>query len=153
MENKWTPKEKMIMVSIITSLLIISIYSIFVYKKHIEANPEIINNLKFWGKSFLILIPISIAAQIIIHIIFIIINKIVANEEPPPLLSDEMDKLIELKSKRISHWIFIAGFLLAMGSLVLEMPVWVMFVTLIYSGFLAAIVSEIAKIYFYRRGV
>ena len=59
-------------------------------------------------------------AQIIIHIIFAIINKMVTNEDMPTT-DDERDKLIELKSIRISHWIFTIGFMLAMGSQAIDM--------------------------------
>lgn len=91
-------------------------------------------------------------AQIIIHIIFAIINKMVTNEDMPTT-DDERDKLIELKSTRISHWIFTIGFMLAMGSQAIDMKPWVMFVTLISSGFLSSMVSELARFYFYRKGV
>jgi len=114
-------------------------------------NPDLINDFKFWGKAFLILIPVTIVAQIIIHIVFFIINKIVTNEDVPTI-SDERDKLIELKAIRISHWVFVFGFMLSMGSQAFGMKPWVMFITLIFSGFIAAIVSEISKIYFYRKG-
>ena len=70
-----------------------------------------------------------------------------------PDITDERDKLIELKSIRISHWIFIFGFMLAMGSLALGMKPYVMFLTLISSGFLASLASEVAKIIYYRKGV
>ena len=66
------------------------------------------------------MIPIAIVAQIIIHIIFAIINKMVTNEDMPTT-DDERDKLIELKSTRISHWIFTIGFMLAMGSQAIDM--------------------------------
>ena len=144
-------REKQILVSLITTILILGFYSLFVYQKYMAGKMEIINDFKFWGKAFLILIPITIVAQIIIHIVFFIINKIVTNEDIP-MINDERDKLIELKAIRISHWVFIVGFLLSMGSQAIGMQPWVMFITLIYSGFIAAIASEIAKIYFYRRG-
>jgi hypothetical protein len=144
--------EKRALVSSISSALILGFYSLYVYHRYMAGNPEILNDFKFWGKAFLVLIPISIVVQIIIHIVFIIINKIVTNEDAP-MITDERDKLIELKSIRISHWIFISGFLLAMGSLAIEMPTWVMFVTLIYSGFIAAVAADFSKIYFYRKGI
>lgn len=144
-------KEKEIIVSIISSVLILGLYSWYVYSRYFSVDPAIVNNFKFWGKAFLILIPVSIVAQIVIHIIFAIINKIVTKEEISDL-TDERDKLIELKTIRISHWIFILGFLLAMASQAMGMQPWVMFVTLIYSGFVASITSEITKLYYYRRG-
>lgn len=148
----YSEKEKTILVSVISMILILGFYSLYVYHKYIAGNPDVINDFKFWGKAFLILIPVTIISQIIIHIIFAIINKIVTNEDISSI-TDERDKLIELKAIRISHWIFIFGFLLSMGSQAVGMQPWVMFITLIFSGFIAAIVSEIAKIYFYRKGI
>jgi hypothetical protein len=144
-------REKQILVSLISSILILGFYSLYVYHKYIAGIPDIINNFSFWGKAFLILIPVTIVAQIIIHIVFFIINKIVTNEDVPAK-SDERDKLIELKAIRISHWTFIIGFLLAMGSQAIGMQPWVLFITLTYSGFIAAVVSETAKIIYYRKG-
>ena len=144
--------EKRALVSSISSILILGIYSLYVYQNYIVVSPEIINDFKFWGKSFLFLIPVSIVAQIIIHIIFVIINKIATNEDAPTI-TDERDQLIELKSIRISHWIFITGFFMAMGSLTMSFRPFVMFIMLIFSGFISAIASDVAKIYYYRRGV
>jgi len=144
-------KEKQILVTVISLILIFSCYSLYVYNKYIAVNFDIINDFKFWGKTFLILIPVTIVSQIVIHIVFTIINKIVTNEDMPKL-SDERDKLIDLKAIRISHWIFIAGFLLSMVSQVIGMPPYAMFIILIASGFVSGIISEIAKIYFYRKG-
>jgi hypothetical protein len=144
-------KEKQIIVALCGSVLVLGLYSLYVYRNYIQDNPGIINDFSFWGKAFLILIPVTIAAQIIIHIIFYIINKIVTDEDVVDL-TDERDKLIELKTIRISHWVFICGFVMAMGSQALKMEPWVMFIILIFSGFSASIISEIAKIFFYRRG-
>ena len=145
-------KEKQILVTAISLMLIFAVYSIYVYNKYIADNFMILNDFKFWGRSFLILIPVTILAQINIHIVFHIINKIVTNEDLPTI-SDERDKLIDLKALRISHWIFTTGFLLSMIALAIGMPPYVMFLTLIASGYISGIVSEIAKIYFYRRGI
>jgi len=144
-------KEKETIITLISSILILGFYSLYVYQNYLIENWELINDFKFWGTTFLIMIPVAIVAQIIIHIIFAIINKIVTNEDLDEI-SDERDKLIELKAIRISHWIFTGGFLAAMSTQAMGMEPWAMFVTLIFSGFLSAIVSESAKIYFYRRG-
>lgn len=144
-------KQKQIILSIIISILVFASYSLYVYYKYMAGNMEIINDFKFWGKAFLILIPVAILAQIIIYIVFAIINKIVTNEDIPTL-SDERDKMIDLKAIRISHWIFILGFMLAMGSQAMGMQPYVMFVFLIFSGFISSITAEIAKLYFYMKG-
>ncbi len=145
-------KERMIIVSLISSILILGSYSLYVYQKYIAGNPDIINDFRFWGKAFLYLIPVSIVIQIIIHIVFAIINKIATNEDIPSV-TDEMDRLIELKAIRISHWTFIIGFVLAMGAMAIGMQPYMMFILLISSGFVAGMASDAAKIYFYRKGV
>ena len=145
-------KEKTILVTLICLILVYTFYSLYIYFKYISVNPEIINNFKFWGKTFFIFIPIIIISQIIVHIVFSIINKIITNEDIPTI-SDEMDKLIELKSLKISHWAYSLGFILAMGSQAIGMQPWVMFIILIFSCFLSSIISEIVKIYFYRKGI
>ena len=150
MESKMYRREKRLIMSILSSVLIFGSYSVYIYYKYIDGNPDILNDFKFWGKAFLILVPITIVAQIILHIIFFIINKIITDEDIPTI-TDERDKLIELKSIKISHWIFISGFLLAMSSQAIGMQPWVMIFTFFISGFIASIVSEIAQIYFYRK--
>jgi hypothetical protein len=145
-------KEKRILISLISSVLIMGLYAWYVYGRYIAGNPEILNDFSFWGKSFLILIPIAIITQIIIQIVFAIYIHATSNEEIDPV-DDERDKLIELKAIKISHYIFITGFALAMGSLTLRMQPWVMFVVLISSGFVATVVNEIARLYYYRKGV
>ena len=145
-------KEKQVLVSLIASLIIIVFYSLWVYSKYIESNPGIINDLKFWGRSFIVLIPVAIITQIVIHILFAIINKIVTGEDLSDK-DDERDKLIELKSLRVSHCVFVVGFMSAMGAVALGMELWVMFVTLIFSGFLSDLISSTVKIWYYRKGV
>lgn len=143
-------KEKQSIVSIIGSVLVIGFYSMYVYRNYIQADLELLNDFQFWGKSFLYLIPVTIVVQIVIQIVFAIANRIFTQEDMPGF-TDERDKLIELKSIRISHWIFILGFMLAMGSLAMGMKPYVMFLTLISSGFIASLASEIAKIFYYRK--
>lgn len=145
-------KEKRILISLISSVLIMFFYVLYVYNRQIAGNPDILNDFRFWGKSFLILIPVGIVAQIIIQIGFAIFMSATSKEEIDPI-EDERDKLIELKAIKISHYLFLIGFMLAMGSLALGMEPWVMFVVLISSGFIASIVNEIARLYFYRKGV
>ena len=143
--------EKQSIVSIIGSVLVIGIYSLYVYRHYTQADIGLLNDFQFWGKSFLYLIPVAIVVQIVIQILFAIANRIITQEDLPDI-TDERDKLIELKCIRISHWIFIAGFMLAMGSLAMGMKPWVMFLILISSGFVASLASEVAKIIYYRMG-
>ncbi len=152
MENKIFHKEKEILVTIISLLVIPSVYAVIVYSKFLAANPELINNFKFWGKTLLILVPIMIVSIIIVHIIFFIINRIVTNEEFPKM-TDEMDQLIDLKAIKKSRWLNSLGFLLALVSQALGMPAWVLIATILVFGILSGVFEGLLKIYFYRKGV
>ncbi len=145
-------KERQIIVTLISSVLVIGLYIFYVYQKQVAGNLEILNDFKFWGKSFLWLIPVSIVALIFIHIIYAIINRIVTKEDIPTV-DDERDRMIELKSIRVSHWIFTTGFICAMGVLAFGAKPAIMFIILFSSGFGASIISELIKLYYYRRGI
>jgi hypothetical protein len=145
-------QEKRSLVVLLCNVLGMGLYALYVYHKYqgqILSSP---NDFKFWGKTFLIMIPVMIAVHIIGQIVFAIINKIITNEDIPAI-TDERDKLVELKAIRVSHWIFGLGFVLAMGSQAIGMQPWVMFVTLISSCFVSSILEEGTKIFLYRRGV
>jgi hypothetical protein len=145
-------KERQIVITLICSVVTIVWYTLHVYYKHIAGNFEIMNDFRFWGKTFLWFVPIAIIAQIVIHIIYAIINKIVTNEDIPTK-NDERDKFIELKSIHISHWIFTSGFVCSMGAMAFGIQPYVFFIAVFGSGFLASIVAEVVKLYYYRRGV
>jgi hypothetical protein len=152
MKEPLSYQEKQSILSLINTILILGVYSFYVYSRYIDGNPEIIYDMKFLGKAFLILIPFTIVVQIVMHIFFAIYIRIFTGEDPPTK-EDEMDKLIELKSIRISHWVFIVGFFSAMASQAIGMPPYVMFLSFVVSGFLAGMISDLAKIWYYRKGV
>lgn len=146
-----TYQEKRSIVTLISNILIFGCYSYYVFVLNHDESLSQINEPSFWGKFILISIPVSIVAHIIINILFAIAIKIADNEDIPSF-SDELDKLIELKSQRISYIIFIFGFLLAMVTQVMHMELYMLFLTLISTGFVASIVDDAAKLYFYRKG-
>jgi hypothetical protein len=145
-------QEKKNIVSIISTLLISALYIMYVFQRYQDGGFHLMNVFRFWGAVILILILVSIAAKIIISIVFNIFYRISTNEKEPSF-SDELDKLIELKATRNSHYMFILGFLLSMGSLVIDMPTSAMFIILIISGFVSEMVGGLTQLYLYRRGV
>jgi hypothetical protein len=122
------------------------------FQKYDGGSLDQVDMFKFWGAFVLNLILVSIFANIVISILFVIMYKITTHEIVPSF-TDELDKIIGLKATRNSHYVFILGFLLSMGSLVLEMPISAMFIILICSGFLSAVVGILTQLYLYRRGV
>ncbi|TVR25074.1 MAG: DUF2178 domain-containing protein [Anaerolineaceae bacterium] len=145
-------QERRAIVSLFGSTLTFLLYCAYMLTRYPEVDAYSAEMFHFWGSFFLILIPVSIIAKVIIQIIFVIINAIITREDDPEIM-DERDKLIELKAMRNALYAFTFGFLVAMASLVFDMTPPVMFAIFVCSGFLAGAVSDISEFYFYRRGV
>jgi uncharacterized membrane protein len=143
--------EKKALVSIFTSLLITGSFSVYLYQRYAAEGLALIQNPQFWGSSYLWLIGLSILGTILITIVFTIHYRITARENEPAI-TDERDQLIELKAARVSYYVFALGFVLAMTLLALSMPLHVMFITILYSGFMSSIVDDAIQFYLYRRG-
>ncbi|MBW5448231.1 hypothetical protein GE107_19470 [Cohnella sp. CFH 77786] len=147
-----TYQEKKSIVSLISAVAIFGAYCAYMYQLYPERGLEPAETFRFWGSFVLNLTLVSIVAHILISIIFNIVFRITTGEKEPKF-EDELDKLIVLKAHRNSFFVFIIGFLLAMGSLVIDQPTQVMFVILIVSGFISDVTGSVTKIYHYKRGV
>jgi hypothetical protein len=145
-------QEKKIIVSIISSILIFTLYTLYAINNAEEGSITSASDFSFWGSFILVLLPVSIVAKIIIHIGFVIFNKIATNEDEPSF-EDEFDKIIELKADRISLYVFFLGFILSMVPLVTDLPTYLTFLALIFFGFLSDLLGRIAQLYFYKKGV
>lgn len=147
-----TFQEKKSIVSLFSAILIFAAYCLYMYLRYPAEGLEQAELFRYWGSFVLILTLVSIIAHIIISIIFNIIYRITTHEKEPSF-EDELDKLINLKAHRNSFFVFIIGFLLAMGSLVMEQPSQVMFMMLIAFGFISEVTGAATKLYHYRKGV
>jgi hypothetical protein len=147
-----TYQEKKSIVSVISSILIFVTYCLFMYPRYPGVDAESGEVFHYWGSFVLFLTLFSIIAHIIISIIFNIVFRMTTKEKEPGF-ADELDKLIDLKANRISFFVFITGFVFAMGSLVFYQPSQIMFMILIASGFISDVTGSVTKLYHYRRGV
>lgn len=137
---------------LISATVVFGAYCWIVYLRFQDLNPEGVELFRFWGAVFLILIPVTMVVRMIIEIIFMIINRMATKEEAPSF-ADELDKIIDLKAMRVSYFVFILGFFLAMGSLTLQMTPTTMFIILLLSGYTSESVGIIWRLYLYRKGV
>ncbi|NHC42007.1 hypothetical protein G6549_18815 [Bacillus sp. MM2020_1] len=147
-----TYQEKRSIVSLISAILIFGFYCLYMYPRYPGGGLESLETFRYWGSFVLILTLFSIVAHIIISIIFNIVFRMTTREKEPKF-ADELDKLIDLKAARNSFFVFIIGFLLAMGSLIIFQPSQVMFIILIISGFISDVTGSVTKFYHYRKGV
>lgn len=144
-------QERRSIMNLISTLLITGFYSAFMLQRYPEGDfysPEV---FRFWGAFFVILIPVSVVGKIISYIAFAFINAAATRETDLPV-TDERDRVIETKASRVSNNVFLLGFVLAMGSLVIDMPPAVMFITLLLAGVVSGIAGDMTQVYFYQRG-
>jgi hypothetical protein len=147
-----TYQEKKSIVSLISTLLIFTVYLLYRYPQYPNEVLDSKVTFHYWGSFILVLTLVSIAAHIVISIVFNIIFRMTTGEKEPAF-ADELDKRIDLLAFRNSFAMFVSGFLLAMGSLVIDQPLKVMFIVLIAAGFLSDVAGSISRLYYYRRGV
>lgn len=143
--------ERQAIVSLLTTLLLAVFFVGYLLPRYPAGNPYASEVFHFWGVAFVILVPVSIVANITVTIIFSMVYAM-ATREKASSFADERDKFIELRSLRNALFVFITGFSLAMGSLAIGMPPSVMFIILMGSGYGAGLVGSISQLYLYRKG-
>ena len=147
-----TYQERQNIVNIISGVLITGLYAWIVFQKQEQGIFDLTTDLNKWGVIFLIYIGVSVAARIVILIIFHIINAIATREEDVPE-EDERDKLVKLKAIRNSYYAFASGFVLSVMGLAVGMPVYGIFISFVGFGLIAEIIDNASQIYYYRKGV
>ena len=162
-------KVKRTIVSIITGALLMVAYGIYAWNK-VQSGAVSPDDLKFWATTILVFIGIGIVALIIILIIFHILlsiamavkkqvqtgacdDKEIEKTLELDMVEDEMDKLIALKSMRISYAIEGVGFAAALVSLVLNCSPAVMINILFASFYIGSLIEAITQLHFYKKGI
>lgn len=162
-------QEKRTNVSMITGILILVAYCIYAYGKY-QSGTIASDNIKFWAITMLVFIGIGIVAAIVIQIVFhILLSIAMAIKEQVQtgkcddkeleknieleMVTDEMDKLIELKSMRVGFVVAGVGFVAGLGAIILNYSPSVMMNILFLSFSAGSIFEGFAQLYFYRKGV
>src|SRR5215472_4780399 len=143
--------ERRAFVSLLSTLLLAVFFLVYVLPRYPAGNPYSAEVFHFWGLAVVILVPVSIVANIAISIVFSIVYTM-ATQEKASSFADERDKLIELRALRIALYVFTCGFFLAMGSQALGMPPSVMFIVLMVAGYGSGMVCNLSQLYLYRKG-
>lgn len=147
-------EHKNIYISLITTIIVFIFYSFYMYGKYLEGQFNGPDASSMVGISVFILIGASIVMTIIVHILFAIFVAIITQKEPEKeTIRDERDKLIDLKGLQIFVLIFSFGFVGSMGALAFGVASYLVFVSMIFSMFLANVFSDIAKLFYYHFGV
>lgn len=162
-------QEKKTIVSIITGLTVLVAYFIYVRGSY-QTGMNTTEDMKFWAATMLMFIGIGILTAIVIQVVFhILLSVTIAVQEKvengkcddgeierilgTEIVTDEMDKLIELKSMRVGFIVAGVGFVTALISFLLNNSPGVMMNILFISFSAGSLFEGFAQLYFYRRGV
>jgi uncharacterized membrane protein YcjF (UPF0283 family) len=162
-------QEKKTIVSILTGVLILGAYCIYAYGKY-NSGAIAADDMKFWASTILVFIGIGIVAAVVIQILFhILLSVAIAVQEKvnngscddqkiektlgAEMVEDEMARLINLKSLRISFIIAGIGFIAALVSLVLNCTPVVMLNIMFISFSGGSLIEGFTQLYFYRKGI
>jgi hypothetical protein len=144
-------RERQAVVSLLTTLLLVVFFVAYVLPRYPAGNPYAPEVFRFWGLAFVVLVPVSIVANIAVSVVFSV-GYAMATRQNASYVADERDKFIELRALRIALYVFTSGFALAMGSLAIGMPPSVMFIVLMGSGYGSGLVGNLSQLYLYRKG-
>ncbi len=145
-------EEKNTVVSLMSTFLVFGYYIINVLRMYQEGSPNPTAVYSLWATVIVLTILVSIIASILTHITTSIIHAIRTGEEDEDFMEDERDKFIQLKGTRNAYYVFSGGVLLSMLTMVMNVPVLVMFNLLMFSAMLSSVMGDISRLYFYRRG-
>ncbi len=144
-------QEKRSLVYLASSILVGLTYYIYVF--HVKAdqsfNPDV--DFKFWGVTFLFIIPVMILINVIMNIVFNVLNVMITKEEGEQF-EDEMDKEIEMRANRNAYTLFIFCFMGSVGSLAFGATPNLMFNLLFATVMVGSLTWCLSTIYYYRRG-
>ena len=162
-------QEKRTIVSISTGILILAAYCIYAFGKY-QSGAIAADDMKAWAGIMLVFIGIGVISAIVIQIVFHILlsitiavqervrtgrcdNKEIEKTIGAEMVTDEMDKLIELKSMRVGFIIAGIGFITALVTQLLNYPPAVLLNVAFISFSAGSLLEGLAQIYFYRRGI
>lgn len=150
-------QEKKAVASLLTGLIVLIAYVMYGYARIRERGADLESNLTWWAGVILVFIGIGIVVNIIILIVFRILNAIVIQarneEDDSTYVEDEMDRRIMLIATKKGFIVVNAGFIAALVTLVLDMPSAVM-LNVVFLSFLAgSMVEGFWKLLLYRRGI
>lgn len=157
-----TYKSKRTLTSIVAGILLGIAYIVYA----LSHRAPTAGDLKGWAALMLVFIGVSVAALIVIQLLFHIgysigvtvkesggdernTERIVASA----MVEDEMDKIISLKSLRIGYTCFGIGFIATLVALALGATGVVPLHILLGSVFLGSTIEGCVSVYLYERGV
>lgn len=143
--------EKTNLASFTTTLLVSIPYFIYILGLDSSSALGASNEVEFWARALLLVIPIRIVVEIIVHILFSIFQTIITGNENVDETIDERDKLIELKAQRNAFYMFTFVIMAILGLLAVGVETQIAIITFIVGGFIVEITEYVSKFYMHKR--
>jgi len=155
--------------NIISGTVVLIVYLFYVSGSY-QDGLLVMDDLKYWAQVMLIFIGIGIAMAILVQIVFHILFSIglavkesikngncndqeIERTIKLEMVEDEMGKLIELKSMRVSYSTAGVGFVASLILLYFEYPPFMALNVLFVSFCVGSILDGCTQLYYYKRGV
>lgn len=147
-------QEKNITVTLINFSLILGFFVIRVWQMIHSQTFTPANVFHLWGIVIGLSIVVTIIALILTHMLANTLHFIKTGERnlDDQDRTDERDQLIDLRGTKVTYSISSLGSFLAMLTFVFGHSPLVMFTLIIFFGLLAQIVSDVTRLWLYRRG-
>ena len=142
-------QEKKTITIILTTIAFTAGYFFRVNQIYIERGSDV-DPLTFWSGVILLMVPLGILSHIATQILLAAVYKIQTGESPPSK-DDERDKLIELKTLRVSYYLFMLGFFTSLALGLRGSSLTTVFLTLIVSMIGSGLIGEITRYFLYRK--
>lgn len=145
-------QERRSVVSLISNVLVFGIFFVIIINQYQDGRFDGEDAGRLIGQAVLWLIGAQIVAAIVGAIAAATITAIVTGRNPEPDVTDERDRLIELRALRISFYVFGAAFVGVIVAMSLGTTLVVAFLAVILSLAIADALGNVARIWLYRRG-
>ena len=144
-------QEKRVLVSLVSNVLVFGVFFAIILGMYHDGRFDGEDAGRVIGQAILWLIGAQILAHIVGHILFAIGSAVATGEEEPDI-TDERDKLIELRALRISFYLFGAAFLGVVVAMALGTSFVVAFLSINSALAIADALGNIVRLRLYRRG-
>jgi hypothetical protein len=144
-------KETRLVATLVTNLAIFAAYFIIVLGMQADGRFDGEDATRLIGQAVLILIGAQIVATVIIQILATIFHAIATRGQEPDI-TDERDKLIELRALRVAFIVTGVGILGAMTAMALGSTVFVTFQIIIAAMTVGDFIGNATRLRLYRRG-
>lgn len=144
-------QERSNLVSLTCTVVLLGFYLLNIAAMTEDGSLGSVEIFSLWATVIILGILTQVLAQIIAQIVAAIIIMIQTKEEPD-FISDERDKLIDLKGVRNSYVVYTLTVLAAMIMLAVGESVPSMFNVLVLAGLFAQIFGDVSRLYMYWRG-